>query len=332
MPSTYEELKLLEAAIAEKSAFIDRLKAEMHKAVVGQEDMIDGLLLCLLCKGHALLEGVPGLAKTLCVQTLSKVVDAGFKRIQFTPDLLPADVIGTLVYEPHSGTFKVKQGPIFTNIVLADEINRAPAKVQSALLESMQERQVTLGDETRRLPEPFFVLATQNPIEQEGTYPLPEAQTDRFLLKIVVGYPSREEEKAIMRAQTSQKAPDVEKVVSLSEILEAQKVVKEVYIDEKLEEYILDLVMATRAPEKFGIKSLEGMIEYGASPRATIALTMAAKARAFLRHQGWVRPDDIKAVAAPALRHRIILTYEAEAEETTTDDVVKTLLDNVQVP
>ncbi len=332
MPTNYEELKLLEQEIREKSAFLDDLKAELHKAVIGQEEMIEGLLLGLISRGHVLFEGVPGLAKTLTVSSLAKVIDTAFKRIQFTPDLLPADLIGTLVFDQNSGMFKVKKGPVFTNILLADEINRAPAKVQSALLEAMQERQVTIGENTYALPEPFFVLATQNPIEQEGTYPLPEAQVDRFLLKIKVGYPKREEEKQIMRQQSKFEQPTLSSVVSPQQIMDAQKIVRDVYLDEKLEEYILDIVFATRDPKKYGISSLDGMIEFGASPRATIALALVSRARAFLHHQGWVKPDDIKAVAPSVLRHRIILTYEAEAEEMTTDDVIATILENIEVP
>jgi len=332
MPANYDELKLLEEKIAQESAFVEDLTTSLHQVVVGQDDMIEGLLIGLICKGHVLLEGVPGLAKTLTVSSLAKAVNTGFHRIQFTPDLLPADVVGTMVFEQKTASFAIRKGPVFTNILLADEINRAPAKVQSALLEAMQERQVTIGDNTYVLEEPFFVLATQNPIEQEGTYPLPEAQVDRFLLKLKVGYPGREQEKRIMEQQAAQRLPQISPVVEPQRIIAAQELVRDIYMDEKLKDYILDLIFATRDPERFGIKELAGMIEYGASPRATIALALASRARAFLRHQGWVRPDDIKAVAHSVLRHRIILTYEAEAEKMTTDQVVDTLLDRVEVP
>jgi len=332
MAGSYDELKVLEEKIAAESAFVETLKEELHKVLVGQDEMVEGILIGLICKGHVLLEGVPGLAKTLAISSLSKVINTGFQRIQFTPDLLPADLIGTLIYEQSKGAFSVKKGPVFTNLLLADEINRAPAKVQSALLEAMQERHVTIGSKTYNLPELFLVMATQNPIEQEGTYPLPEAQVDRFLLKLKVGYPNRDEERIIMKQQTTYNQPELQPVVEPEAIINAQKIVRDIYIDEKLNEYILDLVFATRNPEKYGIKELVGMIEFGASPRATIALALAARARAFLRHQGWVRPDDIKAVAHNVLRHRIILTYEAEAEELTADQVVTTLLERVEVP
>jgi MoxR-like ATPase len=316
----------------EASAFVYRLREEVGKVIVGQRHLIDGLLIGLLTNGHVLLEGVPGLAKTLSVKTLSQALKAQFSRIQFTPDLLPADLIGTLIYNPRDGAFTTKKGPIFANIVLADEINRAPAKVQSALLEAMQERQVTIGDATFPLPEPFLVLATQNPIEQEGTYPLPEAQVDRFMLKLSVGYPSREEEREILnRMGTTDHGPTAEPVVSPADIVAARATVDAIYMDDKVRDYILDLVMATRDPAAFKL-DLAPFIQYGASPRATLCLTLAAKAHAFLQNRGYVTPQDVKSIGADVLRHRVIVTYEAEAEDVTPDVVVRRLFDGLPVP
>ncbi|QDV90665.1 ATPase family associated with various cellular activities (AAA) [Phycisphaerae bacterium RAS2] len=309
-----------------------RLREAMHRVIVGQEALIDHLLVGLLANGHMLLEGVPGLAKTLSVTCLARGIQTGFSRIQFTPDLLPADVIGTLIYQPQQGTFTVKKGPIFSNIILADEINRAPAKVQSALLEAMQERQVTIGDETFALPEPFLVLATQNPIEQEGTYPLPEAQVDRFMFKVTVTYPSREQERQILdRMATTLPEWSIEPVMQPSDIIKARQTVDEIYIDDKIKDYVVSLVIATRDPSAYGLK-IKHLIQYGASPRATIMLTLGAKARAFLAGRGFVTPQDVKDVAPGILRHRVIITYEAEAEEMTSDAIVKQILDHVPVP
>jgi MoxR-like ATPase len=318
--------------IKEASAFVDLVFAEMGKVVVGQRYMVERLLIGLLTKGHVLLEGVPGLAKTTTVNTLARVVDTGFRRIQFTPDLLPADLVGTMIYNQKDGEFVAKKGPIFSNIILADEINRAPSKVQSALLEAMQERQVTIGDETHPLPDPFLVLATQNPIEQEGTYPLPEAQVDRFMLKLFVDYPSKEEEREIVDRQSVERAVALNKVVGPREILAARKDVESVYLDDKIKDYIVNLVFATRDPEKAGVKNVKGLISYGASPRASIYLTQAARAHAFIRRRGFVTPEDVKSVGADVLRHRVILSYEAEAEELTTNEVVKKVFDAVEVP
>ncbi len=318
--------------VREESGFIDKINAEIGKVVVGQKYMIERMLIGMLCDGHILLEGVPGLAKTLTVNTLATVIDIDFQRLQFTPDLLPADIVGTLVYDQKSGDFKVKKGPIFTNLVLADEINRAPAKVQSALLEAMQERQVTIGDETHKLPDPFLVLATQNPIEQEGTYPLPEAQVDRFMLKITVGYPTRAEEREIVERMTGMMRPEAEKIISPESIKRAREVVRQVYIDEKVKDYIIDVVFATREPATYGLSRLTDYIEYGASPRASIFLTQAARAHAFLRHRGFVTPEDVKAVAPDILRHRIIPTFEAEAEEVTSERLLHEVLSEVEVP
>jgi len=304
----------------------------MAKVVVGQVDVIDQILVALLCEGHVLLEGVPGLAKTLTVNTLCQAISAQFKRIQFTPDLLPADVIGTVIYNQNSGTFSAKKGPVFANLVLADEINRAPAKVQSALLEAMQEKQVTIGDQTFALPAPFIVMATQNPIEQEGTYPLPEAQVDRFMLKIKVGYPSRDEERLIMDRMSGGPLPKISPIVTPERILDAKKVVGEVYIDEKIKEYIIDVVAATREPSRYKLDELGRFIEYGASPRASIALAVASRAHAFLRHRGYVTPEDIKSIGPDVLRHRIVVTYEAEAEEITSEEIVRRIFDAVEVP
>ncbi|HEX6926493.1 MAG TPA: MoxR family ATPase [Longimicrobiaceae bacterium] len=309
-----------------------RIVGEVHKRVVGQEYMIERLLIGLLTGGHVLFEGVPGLAKTLTVKTLSETIDATFSRIQFTPDLLPADVIGTVVYNVRTGEFVPHRGPIFANIVLADEINRAPAKVQAALLEAMQERQVTVGGDTFALPEPFLVLATQNPIEQEGTYPLPEAQVDRFMLKVVVGYPSREEEKEILRRMSGGVPIPVEVVATPAEILKARRAIAQLYLDDKISDYIIDLVAATRDPASLGLKDLVPLIEFGASPRATIALAMCARAHAFLRGRSYVIPEDVKAVAPDVLRHRVIVTYEAEAEEITSDDIVRRVLAAARTP
>ena len=314
------------------SHWVAPLQNEISRVVVGQKSLVEGLLVGLLTNGHILLEGVPGLAKTLTVKTLAQSVNTGFQRIQFTPDLLPADLIGTLIYNPRTGEFTTKQGPLFSNLILADEINRAPAKVQSALLEAMQERQVTIGDQTYKLPEPFLVLATQNPIEQEGTYTLPEAQVDRFMLKLRIGYPSREEERQILdlMARTSGH-PTVEPVVEPEAILRARQVLNDLYIDDKVKDYIVDVVCATRDPEAYKLK-LTDLIQLGASPRATIALTLASKAHAFLRGRGYVTPQDVKSVGMDVLRHRITLTYEAEAEEKTTEDIVQRLFDELPVP
>jgi MoxR-like ATPase len=316
-----------------ESAFIQMLTTEIEKVIVGQKYLIERLMIAILANGHILIEGVPGLAKTLSVKTLASVISADFRRIQFTPDLLPADVLGTLVYNPKEGIFTTKKGPIFANIILADEINRAPAKVQSALLEAMQERQVTLGDSTFKLDDPFLVLATQNPIEQEGTYPLPEAQTDRFMLKIHVDYPTIEEEHKILKrmAVTDHKA-QVSAIIKPADIMRARKVVDEVYMDEKLEKYILDIVFATRDPKKYKLDDLSSLIQYGASPRATINLTLAAKAHAFVQGRGYVTPQDVKSIGHDVLRHRVIVSYEAEAEDVTSEEIIKRVFDEVEVP
>jgi MoxR-like ATPase len=326
------DVRALNELVAKESAFVDRLLNEIGKVIVGQHYMVERILVGLLTGGHVLLEGVPGLAKTLTVRTLCDAIHAKFARIQFTPDLLPADLVGTVVYNQLKGEFTSKLGPIFANLVLADEINRAPAKVQSALLEAMQERQVTIGDRTYPLPEPFVVMATQNPIEQEGTYPLPEAQIDRFMLMVNVGYPTREEERKIMDRMTQPEPLKVEAVVTPAELLDARKVVKQVYVDEKVKEYIVDVVFATRQPAKHGLKDLAPLVEYGASPRASIALNMAARAHAFLRHRGYVTPEDVKAVGPDVLRHRLVLTYEADAEEVTSEQIVKRVFEVVEVP
>lgn len=327
------DLDRVNARIEADGAFLDALRAEVGRVIVGQHDLIDRLLIGLLCGGHVLLEGVPGLAKTLTVSTLARTLGLQFRRIQFTPDLLPADVLGTLYFNQKEGTFSIRKGPIFANLILADEINRAPAKVQSALLESMQERQVTLGNTTFQLPEPFLVLATQNPIEQEGTYPLPEAQLDRFMLKLHVGYPSRDEELAIMRrmARTDQ-LPEVRTVATGADVLRARQALNELYVDERLEQYIVDLVVATRTPEAYGLQDLRLYLEFGASPRATIYLNLAARAHAFLEHRPYVTPDDVRAVAPDVLRHRLIRSYEAEAEAITSDMLVERLLTHIPVP
>ena len=327
----YADIKAIGERIERESAFVTTLLAEIDKVIVGQRSMIERLLIGLLANGHVLIEGVPGLAKTLAVRTLSRAIRTDFQRIQFTPDLLPADLIGTLVYSPATGTFSTKKGPLFSNLVLADEINRAPAKVQSALLEAMQERQVTIGDETHRLGEPFLVLATQNPIEQEGTYPLPEAQVDRFMLKLRVGYPTRDEELEIMNRMATGVEPEASPVVEPSTILDARKLVAEVYVDDKIKSYILDIVFATREPDSVD-PDLKDLIAYGASPRASLYLSIAARAHAFLQRRAYVTPEDIKAIAMDVLRHRVIITYEAEAEEMTSEDVVQRILDSVEVP
>ncbi len=327
-----QDVRVLTEMVKKESAFLDRVLAEIGKVVIGQREMIERILIALLCRGHVLLEGVPGLAKTLTVRTVADVMEASFSRIQFTPDLLPADLTGTQIYNQQTGTFTVKKGPIFASIVLADEVNRAPAKVQSALLEAMQERQVTIGDQTFRLPEPFLVLATQNPIEQEGTYPLPEAQIDRFMMMVRVTYPSRDEEMAIMERMALASPPRPEKVLSVSDLERARSAMAEIYMDPKIKEYIVNLVVATRRPEEAGIRGLKEYIRYGASPRATIYLNEAARAHAFLRHRGYVIPEDVKAVGYDVLRHRIILSYEAEAENLTAEDLLRRLFESVQVP
>jgi MoxR-like ATPase len=318
--------------VAKESAFVDDLMVEIGKVIVGQQQMIERILVGLLAGGHVLLEGVPGLAKTLTVRTVCDAIQAKFARIQFTPDLLPADLIGTVIYDQRTGEFSSKLGPIFANLVLADEINRAPAKVQSALLEAMQERQVTIGDKTYPLPDPFVVMATQNPIEQEGTYPLPEAQVDRFMLMVKVGYPTREEERAVMDRMTSPLAARAQSKTSPEQLAQARKVVRDVYMDDRVKDYIVDVVFATREPEKRGMKDLAPLIEYGASPRASIALNMAARAHAFLRHRGYVTPEDVKAIGPEVLRHRVVLSYEAEAEEVTSEDIVRRVFEVVEVP
>jgi MoxR-like ATPase len=326
------DVRALNELVAKESAFVDRLITELGKVIVGQHYMIERILVGLLTGGHVLVEGVPGLAKTLTVRTLCDAVHAKFARIQFTPDLLPADLVGTVVYNQQRGEFTSKLGPIFANLVLADEINRAPAKVQSALLEAMQERQVTIGEKTYPLPEPFIVMATQNPIEQEGTYPLPEAQIDRFMLMIKVGYPTREEERKIMDRMTQSEPAQAEPVVTPAELLDARKIVRQVYMDDKVKDYIVDVVFATREPAKHGLKDLAPLVEYGASPRASIALNLAARAHAFLRHRGYVTPEDVKAVGPDVLRHRLVLTYEADAEEVTSEHIVKRVFEVVEVP
>ena len=325
-------IRELNDLVAAKSDFINLIQRGMDQTIVGQKHLIDSLLIALLSNGHVLLEGVPGLAKTLAIKTLAQIIDAKYSRIQFTPDLLPADVIGTMVYSVKSEQFQVKKGPIFANFVLADEINRAPAKVQSALLEAMQERQVTIGDNTFSLDEPFLVMATQNPIEQEGTYPLPEAQVDRFLLKVVIGYPSKEEEKVIIRQNITNERKEIKPLLKPEEILEAQKVCEKIYIDEKIERYIVDIVFATRFPADYGLNDLTSIIAFGASPRASISRARAARSYAFLRGRGYVVPEDVRAVAHDVLRHRIGLTYEAEANTITADEIISTILDKVEVP
>ena len=325
-------IKELNDRIQKESAFVDLLSIEMGKVIVGQKGLVENLLIGLLANGHILLEGVPGLAKTLAINTLAQAVSAKFSRIQFTPDLLPADVIGTLIYSQKNESFEVHKGPVFANFVLADEINRSPAKVQSALLEAMQERQVTIGEQTFKLPEPFLVMATQNPIEQEGTYPLPEAQVDRFILKVVVDYPKKEEERLIVRMNNSGEFPKANPVVSLEDIVRARQVVRDVYMDEKIERYIVDIVYATRTPGEYGLGNLKDLISYGASPRASISLSLAAKAYAFIKRRGYVIPEDVRAVCNEVLRHRIGLTYEAEAENVSTEDIIAQVINAVIVP
>ncbi len=327
-----QSIKVIHEKVTQASVFVQALKQEIGRVIVGQDYLVERMLIGLLADGHVLLEGVPGLAKTLAVRTLARAVETHFQRIQFTPDLLPADLIGTQIYNPRDNQFTVKKGPIFTNLLLADEINRAPSKVQSALLEAMQEHQVTIGEQTFPLAEPFLVLATQNPIEQEGTYPLPEAQVDRFMLKLKVGYPTRDEERLIMDRMTTGKSIDIKPVVHPKEILAARAIINEIYVDDKLKNYILDLVFASRYPEKFKLESLKPLIAYGGSPRATICMTQAAKAYAFLQGRGYVTPEDVKSIGADVLRHRILLTYEAEAENTTSEDIVTKLFAAVEVP
>ncbi|MDZ7266379.1 MAG: MoxR family ATPase [candidate division KSB1 bacterium] len=326
------DIQAINEKIRRESAFVEKLTREIGKVIVGQKYMVERLLVGLLSNGHILLEGVPGLAKTLAVKTLSAAIQTKFQRIQFTPDLLPADLIGTLIYDQRNGQFTTKKGPIFANLILADEINRSPAKVQSALLEAMMERQVTIGENTFKLDDPFLVLATQNPIEQEGTYPLPEAQVDRFMLKLAIGYPNKEEELEIMRRMTRGHPVQVTPVVQPEDIRRARQVVTEVYIDEKIERYIIDLVFATREPKKYGLAELEDLIQFGASPRASIFLAQAAKAHAFLRGRGYVTPEDVRSIGLDVMRHRIILTYEAEAEEKTTEYVMAQVLSRIEVP
>jgi len=326
------DIKLLNEKINKESAIIDLLTLEIGKVIVGQKEMTERLLVALLSSGHILLEGVPGLAKTLAISTLSQTIDAKFSRLQFTPDLLPADLIGTQIYSSKKEQFSVKKGPIFANFILADEINRAPAKVQSALLEAMQERQVTIGGETFKLEEPFLVMATQNPVEQEGTYPLPEAQVDRFMLKVIIDYPQKDEEKLIIRHNLAQTFPTVNKVLSKDAIIQARNIVKQVYMDEKIEQYIIDIVFATRNPEKYGLEKLKDLISFGASPRASINLAIASKAYAFIKRRGYVIPEDVRALCYDVLRHRINLTYEAEAENISSEDIIKDILNTVEIP
>lgn len=331
--SSSDTLRALNERIQQASSFVDLIDQEMQKSIVGQKDMVQKLLVALLADGHIMLEGMPGLAKTLAIKTLSDVVDVGFSRIQFTPDLLPADLIGTMVYSPRSEEFSVKKGPIFNNFILADEINRAPAKVQSALLEAMQERQVTIGANTYKLPEPFLVMATMNPVEQEGTYPLPEAQTDRFMLKVVLDYPRKEEERSIIRQNTmAGPRPPVQKVIRPQDILHARQLVREVYMDEKIERYIVDIVYATRKPEDYKLGDIASLISFGGSPRASINMALGAKAYAFTKRRGYVIPEDVRAVCPDVMRHRIGLTYEAEAENISVGEIIDKVLNTVEVP
>ncbi|KFC19150.1 MULTISPECIES: AAA family ATPase [Chryseobacterium group] len=327
-----EDIRQLTEKVKEQNYFFSILKQEINRAIIGQEYMIDRLLIGLLGNGHVLLEGVPGLAKTLAIKTLSEAVDGQFSRIQFTPDLLPADVVGTMIYSVKDNDFSIKKGPVFANFVLADEINRAPAKVQSALLEVMQEKQVTIGDETMPLPKPFLVLATQNPIDQEGTYLLPEAQTDRFMLKCKIDYPEFEDERKVMRMISTQDIPQIRKVVDLNQIVEAKKLINQIYLDEKIEKYILDMVFATRFPERYGLSEIKNYISFGASPRASINLAIASRAYAFIKGRAFVIPEDVKEIAKDVLRHRIGLSFEAEAEEVTQDDIVNKILAKIQAP
>lgn len=326
------DIQEIQEMVQKESSFVERLTEQMSSVIVGQKYLIERLLIGILADGHILIEGVPGLAKTLSVQTLADAIQAKFHRIQFTPDLLPADLIGTMIYNPQKGEFSVKKGPVFANVILADEINRAPAKVQSALLEAMQERQVTIGDTTYPLEEPFMVLATQNPIEQEGTYPLPEAQIDRFMLMLKITYPSPAEEREIMDRNTTVGKVSVKKVVDPADIKRAREVVKSIYVDEKVKEYIVSIILATREPDKYGLADLKDLIAFGASPRATIYLNLGAKAHAFLKGRGYVTPEDVKAIGADVLRHRILLTYEAEAEEVTSDDIIQNIFNAIEVP
>jgi len=326
------DIKALNERIQQESAFVDMISMEMGKVIIGQKHMVERLLIGLLSNGHILLEGVPGLAKTLAIKSLAQIIDAHFSRIQFTPDLLPADLTGTLIYSQKKEEFQVRKGPIFANFILADEINRSPAKVQSALLEAMQERQVTIGDHTYHLEEPFMVLATQNPIEQEGTYPLPEAQVDRFMLKVIIGYPDKDEEKRIMRQNIMKSFPVPQTIIKPDDITKARDVVRDVYLDEKIENYITDIVFSSRFPAEFKLNRFEPLIQYGASPRASINLALAAKAFAFIKRRGYVIPEDVRAVAHDVMRHRIGLTYEAEAENITTEDVINEILNTVEVP
>lgn len=326
------DIREINERIKQESSFVDLLSLEMNKVIVGQKHLVESLMIGLLSDGHILLEGVPGLAKTLAINTLARIVDAQFSRIQFTPDLLPADLIGTLIYSQKKEEFVVKKGPIFTNFVLADEINRAPAKVQSALLEAMQERQVTIGDQTYKLPNPFLVMATQNPIEQEGTYPLPEAQVDRFMLKVVIDYPKKDEEQLIIRHNLAQSFPQASCILKPDDIVRARAVVKDVYMDEKIERYIVDIVFATRFPEQYKLERFKDMISYGASPRASISLAMAAKAYAFIKRRGYVIPEDIRAVCHDVMRHRIGLSYEAEANNITSEEIISEILNQIEVP
>ena len=328
----HPDISELNLKIKEASGFVDDLLAQVGQVIIGQTQLVERILIGILANGHVLLEGVPGLAKTLTVKTFSDVIDTSFKRIQFTPDLLPADVLGTMIYNQQSGEFVAKKGPIFANLILADEINRAPAKVQSALLECMQERQVTLGDQTFQMADPFLVFATQNPIEQQGTYPLPEAQVDRFLFKLKVGYPDMDQERRIVELVSDHDLPQLKPVVTPADIARAREVVREIYIDEKIRDYILNLVFATREPENYGLEHLVGMIEYGASPRASIYLNTAARAHAFLRHRGYVTPEDVKAIGLDVLRHRVIVSYEAEAEDLNSESIVNMIFDKVEVP
>ncbi len=326
------DIQAINEKIEKESQFVDLLKSEISKVIVGQNYMVERLLIGLLADGHVLLEGVPGLAKTLVVNTLSKAIQTKFQRIQFTPDLLPADLIGTLIYNQQEGTFQTKKGPLFANLILIDEVNRSPAKVQSALLEAMQERQITIGEETFKLDKPFLVMATQNPIEQEGTYPLPEAQVDRFMLKVVVSYPNKGEELEIMRRMTGDSFYEVKPVIEPKDIIKSREVVRDVYVDEKIDRYIIDIVLATRNPSDYGLNDLTELIQYGASPRASINLHLAAKAYAFLKHRGYVTPEDVRSIGQDVLRHRVVVTYEAEAEEMTGEDIVKKILDHIEVP
>ena len=326
-------LSQINEKISESSKFIDDLRDSMNQKIIGQKQLVNKIIISMLSNGHILLEGVPGLAKTMMVKTLSDLINTDFQRIQFTPDMLPADLLGTLIYNQKTGDFETRKGPIFSNIILADEINRAPAKVQSALLEAMQERQITIGETTFILDAPFLVMATQNPVEQEGTYPLPEAQVDRFMFKLLVEYPSLSSERLVLRQNTSSsKVENLSPIVEVDEILEAQNVINEIYVDEKVEDYVLNLIFATRDPEKYNLKDLSRIIDYGASPRATINLIKAAKARAFTEHRGYITPEDIRYIGSDVLRHRIILTYEAEAEELTSEDVIRRLFEVIEVP